>query len=175
MFLSMNHGGISRAAVRALRARAQGRTSEYVTRDIGAPPPARWQFSQERCRTGATSFVKVTPLADGVCAAAKPGVRIIPIVVNPAMRPVAATLLLHVLIVIAVIQTLQSIGVPRPGSPWQKPRCIRPSMRHYHLGLRPKPPAAARGDGFIISGLRPKPPAAASGDPFAPRRVRRGA
>ena len=28
MFLSTNHGGISRAAVRALMARAQGRTSE---------------------------------------------------------------------------------------------------------------------------------------------------
>ena len=48
-------------------------------------------------------------------------------------------------------------------------------MLPYHLGLRPKPPAAASGDGFITSGLRPEPPAAASGDPFAPRRVRRGA
>ena len=48
-------------------------------------------------------------------------------------------------------------GVRIRRSPWQKPRCIRAAMRHNHLGLRPKPPAAA------------------SGDPVAPRRVHRGA
>ena len=33
-----------------------------------------------------------------------------------------------------------------------------PSLLTRHLGLRPKPPAAASGDGFITSGLRPEPP-----------------
>ena len=46
-----------------------------------------------------------------------------------------------------------------------------PVRRHYHLGLRPKPPADASGDGFINSGLRPKPPASTSGGPYAPRRA----
>ena len=40
------------------------------------------------------------------------------------------------------------------------------AFAHYHLGLRPKPPAGAGGDCFITSGLRPEPPASASGDCF---------
>ena len=41
MFLSTCQGGISRAITRFLMARAQGRTSWYVTRDIGAISPWR--------------------------------------------------------------------------------------------------------------------------------------
>ena len=44
-------------------------------------------------------------------------------------------------------------GTPSPRAASAAAHCVR----HYHLGLRPKPPAAA------------------SGEPFAPRRVRRGA
>ena len=41
MVLSMNHGGISRSAVRSLIARAQGRASSYVSSDIGATASGR--------------------------------------------------------------------------------------------------------------------------------------
>src|SRR5215470_16289034 len=57
---SMYHGGISRLATFCLIARAQGRASSYVSSDIGAIAPGRWQVWQERCRMGATSFVNVT-------------------------------------------------------------------------------------------------------------------
>ena len=64
MFFSTYHGGITPAfgpiPVRCLIARAHGRASSYVDSDIGATPSARWQFSQLRCRIGATSLVKVT-------------------------------------------------------------------------------------------------------------------
>src|SRR5215831_733071 len=64
MFFSMNHGGIapclSRREVRSFMARAHGRTSLYVMRDIGATELGWWQFWQLRCRIGAMSFEKVT-------------------------------------------------------------------------------------------------------------------
>src|SRR5437867_6880605 len=64
MFLSMYQGGITPARgptpVRSFIARAHGRTSSYVTRDIGATPSGRWQFWQLRCRIGAMSLAKVT-------------------------------------------------------------------------------------------------------------------
>ena len=41
MVLSMNHGGISRRAVRSLIARAQGRVSSYVSIDMGATDAGR--------------------------------------------------------------------------------------------------------------------------------------
>src|SRR6478672_1333460 len=48
MFFSMYHGGMTPACgpmlVRFLIARAQGRTSSYVVRDIGPAPFGRWQF-----------------------------------------------------------------------------------------------------------------------------------
>src|SRR5262249_18678151 len=40
--------------------RAQGRDSSYVTNDIGAIPSRLWHTWHLRCRTGATSFSKVT-------------------------------------------------------------------------------------------------------------------
>ena len=43
MFLSICQGGISRFTTRFLIDRAHGRTSWYVTRDIGAISPWRWQ------------------------------------------------------------------------------------------------------------------------------------
>src|SRR5215470_18259832 len=62
-FFSMYHGGITPRCgpidVRCLIARAYGRTSSYVTRDIGATPSERWQFWQLRCRIGAMCLVKV--------------------------------------------------------------------------------------------------------------------
>jgi hypothetical protein len=67
----MCHGGMSRAVVFVLIDRAYGRTSSYVISDIGALESGRWQFWQERCRIGATSFVNVTAVvaeAVGDCA-----------------------------------------------------------------------------------------------------------
>ena len=47
MFFSTYHGGMTPACgpipVRCLIARAHGRTSAYVTSDIGATPSGRWQ------------------------------------------------------------------------------------------------------------------------------------
>src|SRR5262247_1526254 len=65
-FLSMNHGGISRAATFSLIDRALGRTSAYVSSDIGAMLPGRWQTWQLLWKMGATSFVNVTE--DGLVA-----------------------------------------------------------------------------------------------------------
>src|SRR5580765_3181823 len=63
-FFSMYQGGITPRCgpieVRCLMARAYGRTSSYVTSDIGATPSVRWQFWQLRCRIGTMSFVNVT-------------------------------------------------------------------------------------------------------------------
>ena len=70
MFFSMNQGGISRSAVFSFIARAQGRASSYVTNDIGARAPGRWQAWQERCRIGATSRVNVTSAAASAAPAA---------------------------------------------------------------------------------------------------------
>ena len=57
MSFSMYHGGITPARgpmpVRVLMLRAHGRTCSKVCSAIGATPPARWQFSQLRCRIGA--------------------------------------------------------------------------------------------------------------------------
>jgi hypothetical protein len=56
----MYQGGISRPTTFSRFARAHGRVSSYVSSDIGAIAPGRWQFWQARCRMGATSFAKVT-------------------------------------------------------------------------------------------------------------------
>ena len=48
MVLSRYHGGMSRAATRALIERAQGRASSYVSNDIGAMLSGRWHSWQER-------------------------------------------------------------------------------------------------------------------------------
>ena len=40
----MPHGGISRETTRCLIERAHGRTSWYVSSDIGAIWPGRWQL-----------------------------------------------------------------------------------------------------------------------------------
>ena len=81
--LSMCHGGISRATTLRRMARAQGRTSSYVTSDIGAICPSRWQASQRCWRIGATSLENVT--ASG-CAAAVPPPR-----TAAAASPIAMT------------------------------------------------------------------------------------
>src|SRR2546425_2013565 len=60
MVRSMNQGGISRAEILVLIARAHGRASLYVSKDIGAISPGWWQLMHERYKIGATSFVKVT-------------------------------------------------------------------------------------------------------------------
>jgi hypothetical protein len=62
----MCHGGISRAVTFVLIERAQGRASSYVSSDIGATDPGRWQFWQDFWKIGATSLVNVTegPWAD---------------------------------------------------------------------------------------------------------------
>ena len=44
MVRSMCQGGISRAATLAWIDRAHGRVSSYVSSDIGATEPGRWQF-----------------------------------------------------------------------------------------------------------------------------------
>src|SRR5262249_43124250 len=63
-FFSMYHGGMTPRCgpmdVRCLIARAYGRTSSYVTSDIGATPSDRWQFWHLRCRIGAMSLANVT-------------------------------------------------------------------------------------------------------------------
>src|SRR5436190_7268776 len=69
--LSMCHGGIERAATRVLIERAHGRTSSKVRSDIGAICPGLWHVTQDRCRMGATSFVKVTPPFPCFCCAAR--------------------------------------------------------------------------------------------------------
>src|ERR1041384_6931612 len=66
-FLSMNHGGMSRASTFCLMARAHGRASSYVSSDIGAMLPGRWHTWQLFWKIGAMSFVNVTgawPVAD---------------------------------------------------------------------------------------------------------------
>ena len=75
MFFSMNHGGIrsgslSGREVLSRMARAHGRTSSYVTSDIGAMEPGRWHAWHERWSIGATSRVNVTGGCEPVCAAA---------------------------------------------------------------------------------------------------------
>src|SRR5439155_16709511 len=63
MFRSMYQGGISRLRTFSLIARAQGLASSYVSSGIGAIASGRWQTWHERCKIGATSFVKVTGCA----------------------------------------------------------------------------------------------------------------
>src|SRR5216683_271439 len=60
MVRSMCQGGIWRRATFSLIERAHGRASLYVSSDMGAIEPGRWQFWQERCKIGATSLVNVT-------------------------------------------------------------------------------------------------------------------
>jgi len=59
---SANHGGIFCASTAAFMAFAQGRASEYVSRDIGATSPGRWHSWQFFCNTGRTSLLNVTGL-----------------------------------------------------------------------------------------------------------------
>ena len=79
MSFSMNHGGMAprllRSAVRVLMARAHGRTSSYVSSDIGATDAGRWHSWQLRCRIGAMSLAKVTSCSAAVdCAPAATGI-----------------------------------------------------------------------------------------------------
>src|SRR5579862_6037075 len=62
---SANHGGIVPVATATLIAFAHGRVCAYVSRDMGAISPARWQTWQCCCRIGTMSSLKV-----GVAAAA---------------------------------------------------------------------------------------------------------
>src|SRR5262245_51691267 len=55
---------MSRRSTRSLMARAHGRTSLYVRRDIGAVVPSRWQDTQLFWKIGATSFVNVCAPSD---------------------------------------------------------------------------------------------------------------
>src|SRR4051812_41654355 len=60
---SAPHGGISRETTLFLMTFAQGRTSSYDVRVIGATSPARWQLAQLLNTIGATSLVKVGAVA----------------------------------------------------------------------------------------------------------------
>src|SRR5579872_5189552 len=62
MLRSMCHGGIWRKTTFSLIERAQGRASLYVSKDIGAIDPGRWQFWHERSKMGAMSLLNVTGL-----------------------------------------------------------------------------------------------------------------
>ncbi len=68
-------GGICRASTRCLIERAQGRASSYVSSDIGAIEPGRWQFWQDFWKIGATSLVNVTS-ADAVAAVSTSSARL---------------------------------------------------------------------------------------------------
>src|SRR5213594_2291900 len=57
--LSICHGGIWRVITRSRIAFAQGRTSSYVTSDIGAIESALWHAWHFSCNIGAMSLVKV--------------------------------------------------------------------------------------------------------------------
>src|SRR5437870_400455 len=57
--LSICHGGICRVSTRSRMALAQGRTSSYVTSDIGAIESGLWQAWHFSCNMGAMSLVKV--------------------------------------------------------------------------------------------------------------------
>src|SRR5437016_3248410 len=60
MLRSMCQGGIWRRTTFSLIERAHGRASLYVSNDMGAIDPGRWQFWHERWRMGATSLLNVT-------------------------------------------------------------------------------------------------------------------
>src|SRR5437667_9612416 len=57
--LSICHGGIWRVSTRSRMALAQGRTSSYVTSDIGAIESGLWHAWHFSCNMGAISLVKV--------------------------------------------------------------------------------------------------------------------
>src|SRR3989442_13509131 len=57
--LSICHGGIWRVITRSRIALAQGRTSSYVTSDIGAIESGLWHDWHFSCNMGAMSLVKV--------------------------------------------------------------------------------------------------------------------
>src|SRR2546422_11449751 len=57
--LSICHGGIWRVSTRSRMALAQGRTSSYVTSDIGAIESGLWHAWHFSCNMGAMSLVKV--------------------------------------------------------------------------------------------------------------------
>src|SRR5262245_10853025 len=89
MPFSMYHGGIVpcllRMDVRRLIAAANGRTSSYVSSDIGASELGRWQFWQLRWRIGAMSFVNVTPDVEGAWPVRFAGVRNATAAADPAI------------------------------------------------------------------------------------------
>jgi hypothetical protein len=62
------HGGITPVFTALAIERAHGRESLYVSSDIGAISPGRWQVVQLSKKIGAMSFEKVG--ADGACASA---------------------------------------------------------------------------------------------------------
>src|SRR5437867_419774 len=87
---SINHGGMSRVTTFAFIARAQGRASRYVSRDMGAMLSGRWHFWQARCRIGATSFVNVTwPLGPDFAAVWAPALSIELNIAARATKPAA--------------------------------------------------------------------------------------
>src|SRR4051812_30822488 len=53
---SANHGGMFLATTASFIARAQGRACSYVSSDIGATSPGRWQVWQFDWRIGRTSL-----------------------------------------------------------------------------------------------------------------------
>src|ERR1700738_276805 len=66
----MCHGGITRRSTLSLIERAHGRASLYVSSDIGAMEPGRWQLSHELWKIGATSLEKVTSFGLALAVAA---------------------------------------------------------------------------------------------------------
>ena len=98
-FLSICHGGISRAATLLRMERAHGRVSSYVMRDIGAMLFSRWHTWHERCRMGATSFVNVTSAS---CAAALPAA--------PAAEMTTAAMMAPILT--GVLRSASGVGSP---------------------------------------------------------------
>src|SRR5262245_38222513 len=65
--LSICHGGIWRVITRSRIAFAQGRTSSYVTSDIGAMESGLWHAWHFSCRIGAMSLLKLMDCALKTC------------------------------------------------------------------------------------------------------------
>src|SRR5436190_22644360 len=64
------HGGISRVVTFWRIDFDQGRTCSYLSRDIGATSPGRWQLTHFVNRIGATSFEKVGAASAAAAVAA---------------------------------------------------------------------------------------------------------
>src|SRR5436190_11108880 len=69
--LSMCHGGICRPATRAAIDLAHGRTSSYVTSDIGAIWSGRWHASHLSWKIGAMSLVNVGAVSAATAGSAR--------------------------------------------------------------------------------------------------------